>query len=87
MIKESEIPQLWAWKGKEMIDSSFAIAAEEVLGLVRDCDWDNMHMRTRHVVESDPHFSKPLPEPIGTSNLGGNNENNSLYQSVPELIR
>ena len=46
-----------------MIDSSFTTAAEEVLGLVRDCDWDNMHMRTRHVVESDLHFSKPLPEP------------------------
>ena len=46
-----------------MIESSFAIAAEGVLGMVRDCDWDNMHMRVRHVVEADPHYCKPLPEP------------------------
>ena len=62
-IKESEIPQLLAWLGKETIDCSFAISAEEVLGQVRDCDWGNMHMRERHVVEADPHDCKPLPEP------------------------
>ena len=49
--------------GKQMIDSSFAVSAEEVLGTVRDCDLDSVYARERHVVEADPHYCKPLPEP------------------------
>ena len=62
-IKESEIPQLWRWLGKDMIEGSFAISAEEIIGVIRDGDMDNMHMRVKHIVEADPHYRKPLPEP------------------------
>ena len=62
-LKESEIPQLMSWLGRDMLESSFALSPEEPIRIIRTGDMDNMYMRTRFVVESDPHYNKPLPEP------------------------
>ena len=62
-LKESEIPQLMSWLGRDMLESSFALSPEEAIRIIRTGDMDNMYMRTRYVLESDPHFNRPLPEP------------------------
>ena len=44
-LKESEIPQLMGWLGKDLLESSFALTPEETMRIIRTGDMDNMYMR------------------------------------------
>ena len=83
-LKESEITQLMSWLGRDLIESSFALTLEEAIRITRTGDMENMYMRTRYVVESDPHYNKLLPEPSEQKRWEAIVKFCRLLKSVPE---
>ena len=62
-IRANEYPMLMRFLGRELNESSFALAPEDAVRVIQLCDLSSVYIRERPIVMADPHYNKPVPEP------------------------